>query len=72
MQTVLKAGFSCAAGEIGGAAQAKGEQANELQRAAGEATGRDGKQIPDKMQQIGDQSGEQYIHPTHCCLNMPS
>jgi len=44
-------------GEIGGAARAKGEQANQLQRAAGEATGRDGSQIPDKMQQVGDQSG---------------
>ena len=43
---------------MGGAAEAKGEQANELQRAAGEATGREGKQAPDKYQQIGDTSGE--------------
>ncbi|CAK0787400.1 hypothetical protein CVIRNUC_010620 [Coccomyxa viridis] len=43
--------------EVGGAAEAKGEQANELQRAAGEATGREGKQAPDKYQQIGDTSG---------------
>ena len=47
-----------AAGEVGGAAEAKGEQANDLQRAAGEATGREGKQAPDKYQQIGDASGE--------------
>ncbi|CAL5222386.1 g4742 [Coccomyxa viridis] len=46
-------------GEIGGgtAAESKGEQANSLQRAAGEATGRDGAQIPDKMQDIGQASG---------------
>lgn len=43
--------------EVGGAAQAKGEQANELQRAAGQASGRDGAQIPDKMQDIGQASG---------------
>ena len=43
---------------MGGAAEAKGEQANDLQRAAGEATGREGKQAPDKYQQIGDASGE--------------
>ena len=46
------------AGQVGGAAEAKGEQANDLQRSAGQATGRDGKQAPDKFQQIGDASGE--------------
>lgn len=46
---------------MGGAAEAKGEQANELQRAAGEATGREGKQAPDKYQQIGDTSGERLF-----------
>jgi hypothetical protein len=46
------------AGEVGGAAEAKGEQANDLQRAAGKASGREGAQIPDKMQEIGQASGE--------------
>ena len=48
------------AGEVGGgtAAEAKGDQANELQRAAGQASGREGAQIPDKMQDIGQASGE--------------
>ena len=48
-----------AAGDIGGgsATEAKGEQANALQRKAGEANGRDGSQIPDKMQDIGQASG---------------
>ena len=48
---------------MGGAAEAKGEQANDLQRAAGEATGREGKQAPDKYQQIGDASGELLYLP---------
>jgi len=45
--------------QIGGgsATEAKGEQANALQRKAGEANGRDGSQIPDKMQDIGQASG---------------
>lgn len=59
MINVLMGLHCCAAGEIGGgsAAESKGEQANSLQRAAGEATGRDGAQIPDKMQDIGQASG---------------
>ncbi len=79
----LKECQCCAAGEIGGgsAAESKGEQANALQRAAGEATGRDGAQIPDKMQDIGQASGAHsclalsvllalhtgYPHPLHLC-----
>ena len=55
-------------GEVGGAAEAKGKQANELQRAAGEATGRDGSQIPDKMQQVGDASGARPL----VVLRLPS
>ena len=56
---VLRRLHCCAAGDIGGgsAAESKGEQANSLQRAAGEATGREGAQIPDKMQDIGQASG---------------
>ena len=49
---------------MGGAAEAKGEQGNDLQRAAGEATGREGKQAPDKYQQIGGTSGE-LLHRAH-------
>ena len=52
---------------MGGAAEAKGEQANDLQRAAGEATGREGKQAPDKYQQIGDTSGG--LNPQYLILS---
>lgn len=77
---ILRMCLCCTAGEIGGgtAAESKGEQANSLQRAAGEATGRDGAQIPDKMQDIGQASGAlsslaltaflviAYPFPLHC------
>lgn len=48
------------AGEIGGAAKAKGQQAEKLAGAVGQSTGRD--QLdplrkPEEMQQIGSNSG---------------